>query len=189
MTAQDEDFDIEAKYHLVKKKYQELRNLRIDSVAADTEDLRKKADEHRRIHELAVKELRAQNDELKRMIQDAESTRVEMERVKDSNSQLSRQLQMRDPILSAFLKRPGFRLRVLGKQHYEISYGDGKDFVFTLAPSTRESGYVSYESVVYPPQLARQSETMFVSSHITFRTSEMAGFCDTLCRGIKACNL
>ena len=182
-----DDIDMAAKYHLVKKKYQELQNLRIKAVAADIEDLRRKVEEHRRVHELAVRELREQNRELSEMIQDAERIRAEMERVSESNSRILRQLQMKDPILNTFLKRPEFKLRVLGKGSYEISYLDGKDYVFRLSESAEQSGFLSYESVRYPPRLARQARMEFIDQKVTFGIAEVANFCETICRGIRNC--
>ena len=181
--------DMEAKYHLVKKKYQELQNLRISSVAADIEDLRRKVDEHRRVHELAVRELREQNQELREMIQDSERVRVEMERLSESNSRLLRQLQLKDPVLNTFLKRPNFKIRVIGRGSYEISYRDGKDFAFRLSDSLEQAGFLSYESVRFPPRLARAPKMNFVGAEICFDKSEIASFCETLCRGIESCRL
>jgi hypothetical protein len=41
-----------AVYHTFKKKYQELKNLRSDSLIADSADLRQKLEGHRRIQKI-----------------------------------------------------------------------------------------------------------------------------------------
>lgn len=188
MNSTDDDADLEAKYHLVKKKYQELKKLRIDSVAADTEDLRKKVEEHRRVHELAVQELREQNQALKNLVTESERTRAEIERISDSNAHLLRQLQLRDPILKVILKYPDFRVRILSQGKYEISYRDGKDYVFILSQSPGPSDSIEYSSVRYPPRLARQPNMDFVGQKITFSSSELVSFCTLVSRAVKNCH-
>jgi hypothetical protein len=64
----DSDAADEAAYRAIKTKYQELKNLRTESVLADSADLRQKIEEHQRLHDSAVSELGSQNDELRRLI-------------------------------------------------------------------------------------------------------------------------
>jgi hypothetical protein len=180
--------DLESVYHTFKKKYQELKTLRSDSVLADSADLRQKLEEHRRIHDIAVGELRAQNDELKRLIQEEESKRSELERLQDSVGKMRYDLQKKDPVLAVFLKQPGFTVRVIGRRKFEIRAEDA--LVFTLEPSVngRDDDFM-YHFTKYPPEFARSQETQFVKQDAMFQNTYMEGFCNRLRRGLEAAGI
>jgi hypothetical protein len=188
MSSSTPEPDLAAVYHTFKKKYQELKNLRSDSVIADSVDLRQKVDEHRRIHEIAVGELRAQNEELKRMIHDAESNRSEVERLRDSVGKLRYQLQQRDPILSVFLKHTGFAIKVLGRRKFEIRADDALVFILEPANNGRDDD-LQCHFTKYPPAFERSADTAFVRQGSTFRTASLEGFCSCLRRGLEAAEI
>lgn len=185
------DVDMERKYDIIHKKYKELQNYRIDSVIKDTEDLRQKIEEHRRIHELVVTELQEQNKDLRRMIQEARYKEEELKRIRNSNADRSKKLQMQDSVLHVFLKQPEFRVRITGRSCYEIHYGENDDLIFTLTPAS-QSGSLLFQAMKYPPGLARNlrcTEENMANRGLSFPASKLADFCTSLLQALRACRL
>lgn len=186
------EIEFERKYRVINKKLQELQNYRIDSVRADIDDLKKKIGEHRRVHELVVKELRQQNGELRNIIQERQYGCTEVERLRDSNLRLCRTLQMHDSVLNAFLKHPTFRVYVTGKSTYEIRSGNDS-LVFTLTASPEHMGSYIFQCIVCPRELARhfgwpQTETGKWPAQI-IKPTQLTRLCDTLYSGLRMCSL
>jgi hypothetical protein len=185
MSVPDGEAEMEAAYQAVKKKYQELKALRIESVLADSADLRQKIEEHRRVHARSVAELQAQNNELRKLIQQADSTRSEVDRLADSVAKIRAHLQQRDPVLAVFLKYPIFTVRSVGRRIFEIRAGGGDPLAFTLRPSAYEDEF-QFHFTEYPASFRRSRDTDFVCADAFFKATQLQGFCDHLRRGLEA---
>jgi hypothetical protein len=187
MSQSGDEADFQARYNRVRKKYQEMQNLRITSTLADTEDLKKKIQEHTNIHQIATKELRAQNEDIRKKIREYESAEQEIRRLRESNDRVRRDLEMKDPVLNLFLRNPSFRITIKKKDEYEIRYGDKDDLIFELKPSREEDNHFYFKSSHYPVSLS--SLVDWISSEVVFPVSHLRGFYDQLCKGLKSCNL
>jgi hypothetical protein len=188
MTSPPDDLDADARaLQQVKRKYQELQNLRIHSVKQDSDDLREKITEHRRIHEISVQELLAQNDNLKKKIRAMQDDAHETDWLRDRVQRLRDDLESRDPVLAVFLRHPGFSIRVVAKRSFEIRAGDHDELVFNLSPAgaVGHGDDLRLHFSAYPPEMARRPETEFVKKPGTFRSAHLQALCDHLRKGLE----
>jgi hypothetical protein len=174
-----------------RKKYQELKSLRVDSVISDTDDLRQKIDEHRRIQEMLAKEFRTQNEDLRNMIRSWEKDKAEAERLYDHCETLRSQLRAQDPVLGAFLRYPHFAIRAVGRRSFEIHAGDRRELAFSLRPSSSlaSNDTLDFHFSEYPRGFLRDSETDFVREDGTVRPAALPEFCRRLCKGLQAAKI
>jgi hypothetical protein len=172
----------------IKRKYQKLQNLRVHSAKQDSDDLREKIAEHRRVHEVYVHELRSQNGGLMKKIRAMQDDADETDRLRDRVQRLRDDLEAHDPVLAVFLRHPGFSIRVIAKRSFEIRAGDEDELVFTLAP-TRGTGSgddLRFHFSAYPPEMARHPGTEFVAKKDgTFRSAGLQSLCDHLRKGLE----
>jgi hypothetical protein len=189
MASVPDESAFEERYHAIKKKYDELYNLRVTSVRTDSEDLRQKIEEHRRIHEIAVRELRTQNEELAQSGTRRSSIDRDIRRLEDSIGHVKHELQARDSVLNAFLKYPDFRVTITEKGVYHISWGNRDQLQFTLTRD-EHAGKLLFTSIKTPAELQSCQKTDFVNlGRLTFEQKSVGGFCQTLRDGIEQCGL
>lgn len=112
------------KYKSIKSKYKELKKIRIESVITDTEDLKQKIEEHKKIHETSINELNQQNSDLQESIQDVDIARKDIRRLKESISSIQQKLKNYDVILKEFVGRKNFLIKCIGHHLYQITYED-----------------------------------------------------------------
>jgi hypothetical protein len=189
MTAVPDESAFEERYHSIKKKYDELYNLRVTSVSVDCNDLRQKIEEHRKIHEIAVRELRTQNEELAQSGTHRSATERDIRQLEQSIAHLKHDMQGRDSVLNAFLKYPDFRITITGKGAYRIAWGNRDQLQFTLIRDER-CGKLLFTKIQIPTELQSCRKTDFMRHpSVTFDEKSVHGFCESLQQGIEECRL
>lgn len=145
-----ESIDWKTKAHAMKDMYEQLVDLRIDSVKYDIEEIRAKIEEHKKIHELAVKELTRQNQNLREKIEEAKSFKQGLSSVQSSIIKSRRELSMKDPILKKVFKHEELHLLNKSKNMYLIGKGSDYQYQFVIWKSSDD--YI-YEPVQVPSDI------------------------------------
>ncbi|KAK8892131.1 hypothetical protein M9Y10_029354 [Tritrichomonas musculus] len=160
MTENEADIDWYSKYRELKSKVKELKEIRKDSVKTDAEDLKKKMEEHKKVHNLSMHELQQQNDDLKRSINKIASDKEEIRRLKESNNKIRQNLKNYDQILNEFLDFKDVSIECIGKHKYQLSL----EITFQKKRETlkfvleRSSNAFLYRSIYCPDSLKEISE-------------------------------
>ena len=171
-----EDIDWKAKYKSMKKRFRELQNLRIDSVKTDIDDLERKIDEHRKVHQLAVKELKRHNDSMGNAAGKIIQCKDEIERIEASVRSLTSDLKFRDSILKVVLDYESFYVDCIEKGRFKITATGKYQVVFELKKE------LDAPSIVYTPVSVPDAPNPpdFISQVIKFSSADLRNFCDTI---------
>lgn len=180
----DNDAMYEKMYHTLNKKLEQLRDLRIQSVKYDIEDITKKIEEHKSVHEVAVSELVTQNQKLRDVIEQRRAFRDSMSRMRAEMLDMRRFLARREPLFGPFIERNlGYTIEILGHRLYKISYGN-----IVSMKMHREHEDVLCEFLSYDPRLPKSKAVYFLPNHrITFPLAQLENFVTALNAGIRHC--
>lgn len=172
-----------AKYKSLKSKFKELKNIRIESVKADADDLSLKIEEHKKVHEISIKELNQQNSDLRESIQDIEVARKDIQRLKESISSIRQKLKNYDMILKEFIGKKNFYIECVGNHKYQITYQAEESqkpknsLIFILECYDKGFHYkLINTSIVFP------KEFEYLYQEITFEPLD--GFCSNLLQAL-----
>ena len=178
MNKEEMNIDWESKYRIMKKKLNDLKDLRHDSVRVDLIDLKKKIEEHRKIHEMSVHELRQQNSQLEQNINELKHLRNDLDRKSSIISNLKKEISFKDLTLKIILQYPLIRVINCNKNKYEISTSGNQTLLFTLL---KENEYT------YSPQRLPNwiSIPQFLKDTITFDLNKLSDFCSALSIAIQ----
>jgi len=171
MSGNKEDtIDWELKYRTMKKKLSELKDLRYDSVRADIDDLKKKVAEHRKIHEISIKELRQQNSQMKLAIEELENMKKDIERKTQTITKYKRDIAGKDSTLKIVLQYPYLRVNGASKGRYQISACENDSMQFEL---------IKDDSYTYRPHSLPNWSSIpdFMLNEICFDISKLNDFC------------
>lgn len=177
----EQEISLEEKYHSLKKKYNELHNLRIESVIDDSNDLREKIEEHQRVHQIAVNELRQQNEQMRTIINEIESAKDAIESLKNSNRMLRERIGKMDPTAKILLQHPEMKVKCIGKGEFKIAIGDNNEFVFELQ---RESKSQYQTNPINWPKTGRQIPEI-ICKNVVFEYEDLDDFCTEVCNYMK----
>lgn len=161
--------DMRKKYLSLKEKYNELMNLRIDSMRDNIEDLQKKIERHRKIHEIAVGELKRQNEELARVQADIRVAQADVDELERANKRVVEHLIEKDRALEVLLEYPEFEVQCKGVGVFEISC---RGFAFTLR--RRSETEYKYQPISVPKEI--DTPDSFVSKSIAFSSDDLRNF-------------
>ena len=177
MSKFSEEALLENKYHSIKKRYKELYNLRIDSVVADSNDLRDKIDEHYKVHQIAVNELKKQNDQLRTLMQEIETAKDSIMTLRKSNEFLRNQIKKMDPTVRVILNYPEIKISCLSKDQFKIAVGENNQLIFEL---TRENNSHYKSTPIKYPNTHFKNPT-FIFQSVTFDYEDLDSFCREIC--------
>lgn len=179
MDGEEIESEWHSKYKSLKSKFKELKNIRIESVKTDTDDLSLKIEEHKKVHEISIKELNQQNSDLRESIQDIEVARKDIQRLKDSISSIRQKLKNYDAILKEFIDKKNFYIECVGNHKYQITYEVEENqkrknsLIFVLECCDKGFRYhLINTSIVFP------KDCEFLYQEITFEN--LGGFCSSL---------
>ncbi|OHT07824.1 hypothetical protein TRFO_23866 [Tritrichomonas foetus] len=136
-------------YHHIKKKYSELRNIRIESVKKDAEDLILKITEHQKVHNISIEELKKQNQELRESIQEIKNAKHQIMLMEKAIRKQREEIRKYDLIVRECLKYPMLYIKCIGYHKYQITYDKKDPLVFTLAIINDNHRY-HYEPITFP---------------------------------------
>ena len=177
---------LEEMYHSMKKKFHELKNLRMKSVEEDIQEIKQRIEEHIEVHADAVRELETQNGKLKEAIKNRTAYSDRREHLESRVFELREDLKRKEPVFEPFLEEnSGFSIRVLDRRVYEVSYGD----LVTMKLS-RKHNDLTCTFVSYHPSLAKTKETSFISSpgcSLAFTMDQLKKFVRSIKIGIQNC--
>lgn len=173
----EQEISLEEKYHSLKKKYNELHTLRIESVIDDSNDLREKIEEHQKVHQIAVNELKQQNEQMRTIISEIESAKDAIESLKNSNRILKDKLGKMDPTVKILLNHTEMKIKCIGKGEFKITIGNNNDFVFELL---RESKAQYRTNPINWPKTGRQTPEI-ICKNVVFEYEDLDDFCTEVC--------
>ena len=135
------------RYEIMKKGLEELNNLRHVSVAIDAENLSQKIEEHKKIHEISVAELKSQNESMRQELKNVKEINKKIQILKKNVTALEIELTNKAPLFSVALKFPNISLvdGIKGSYVFECG-GDGDDAKFQFRISDEDG-----ESIIYEP--------------------------------------
>lgn len=166
----DSDLLYEGQYKTMKKKLKELKNLRIDSVREDIEDLKGKIIEHKKIHAISVKELQQQNERLRTTISEINKAQRQMKEMNNKISNLKRKIVAKESSLGEILQYPELHVHYISEHLYQISVGSSEKWIFTLATKSDMYQYTPY--VLPSPKMPE-----FCSKTVQFERVGIDNFC------------
>ena len=138
--------DWETSYKLMKDNYEELYKLRHTSVSEDSEELERKIEEHKKIHEISTNELKMQNEQLKEELKRGEEKRKKVEQLKKNISNLQSRLTMKEPIFqTAFKYQEKIRFVNGKKGRYMFEAGNDGQVLFELIRG--ENNEITYHPI------------------------------------------
>ncbi|OHT10428.1 hypothetical protein TRFO_20312 [Tritrichomonas foetus] len=155
----------EEKYIHLKKKYKELVNIRVDSVKKDTANLKKKIEEHRKIHEISVRELKQQNNELRTMVEDLESAKKDIETMTKSIIQFREYLIHTDKILEVVLTLPNCSVACIGDKKYRVTVNTNSNEPKVMNLSYLQNG----SQTLYYYEMVTDLRNQNLPDHIEFK--------------------
>ena len=158
--------DYKAKAEEMKELYTELRNLRIDSVKIDIEDLKEKIKEHKKIHQLSIEEIRKYNLSLENKIHESKNVKNSLTSLQSSILKSKRELSLKDPTLAKVFSYDSLHLLDKNKNNYLIGKGKNDEFQFVLTKTN--SGY-TYQGYHVPHDISSDKDiSEWVESSIEF---------------------
>lgn len=141
------------RYKSIKKKLKELQNLRKDSVNADIKDLREKIEEHKRVHQITIKNIQNENAILKQQIDKIEEAKDSIQDLESSISNLKTEIKRYDPNLRIILDFP--RLKIVSINNREGFSKIDRQMLYTIACGPNDIWvfdiYKNNDKIVYHP--------------------------------------
>ena len=157
------EIDWKSKAEEMADTYKELYKLRIESVNQDIEELEQKISEHTKIHELAVQEMKYQNNQLRARIEEIKRNRQKISQLESSILEKRRQLSRKDPILAKIFQFQNLHILRRNQEgtRYLVGQGDAYDFQFEIAKIDQNT--IQYEGVQVPNGIYSDEEEGFKS--------------------------
>ena len=131
------DTDWFRKYKSIKRKYKDLYNLRISSVAHDIETVSNRIEEHKRVHQLAIEEVESHTRDIQKEIQLTEKMRASIADMDSNVRNLRRNIKSRDPILGVIIDYPKLKCHLQKPGQYRIRSESGLEFGLVKEDSLR----------------------------------------------------
>ena len=142
--------DWKTSYESMRKSLEELQALRHTSVKQDADDLERKIEEHRKIHEISTAELKNQNQQLIDELKRTEEKKKKIIQLKKNIQNLQAKLSNKEPLFSqAFKYQPIIRLTDGTKGEYIFEAGTDNIMKFSLKRQEENSGFI-YEPIQLP---------------------------------------
>lgn len=164
------EIDYEKKYIMQKKLYDKLLYLRCEVVKIDSENLRRKIEEHKQIHKVCTDELKLHNQRLENDIKDTEKIKSEFKKIKESIGRLKNELSRKDPTFSVIFNFEDIRaINLINSHTYQFEIGENDTLKFTLEKRDNDFKYMA-------THVPKWIEGDFGKS-FTFDKSELEGFC------------
>ena len=152
------DVNWREKCETMKKALDELKNLRHDSVTIDTEYLSQKIEEHKKIHEISVSELKNQNENMIEEMTRASEMNKKIQLLQKNITKLEVELEKRDPLFTVVLKYPKISLAEGERGSYVFKCGDDDEFQFRV--TEEEEGSVIYKPLSIIPNNWKATDWM-----------------------------
>ena len=150
MNSENDSLHWREKYKSIKKKYQELLNIRVNSVIEDSNELRKKIEEHKQVHQATI---------------------AEIEDIEDNIESIKRKLRVSDSILAVLIEHPKLHTRCPRSGVYIVSCGVNDEIKFELKKEER---------IIYSPINIPKIENApdFIYKECSLRKTQLNNLCD-----------
>lgn len=126
------DVNWEEKYHNIKKRYQNLVDVRKTSAKNDCIELQNIINQHQVVHNSCVQELKRQNEDLEIVYKDIQNGEQRNEKRLLSIKKLEEEISSKDHTIGMILKFPSLSVQYLEKHKYKVRAGKSLGFIFKL---------------------------------------------------------
>ena len=171
MNSENDSLHWREKYKSIKKKYQELLNIRVNSVIEDSNELRKKIEEHKQVHQATIEEIQNENAKLENRIKAIQNANAEIEDIEDNIESIKRKLRVSDSILAVIIEHPKLHTRCPRSGVYIVSCGVNDEIKFELKKEER---------IIYSPINIPKIENApdFIYKECSLRKTQLNNLCD-----------
>ena len=171
------EIDWKSKAEEMEDTYKELYKLRVESVNQDIEELMQKINEHSKIHQLAVNEMKYQNNQLRAKIEENKRNKQNISQLESSIIEKRRQLSRKDPILAKIFQFSNLHILRRNSDGTRYLVGHGDEYQYQFEISKIDSNSFQYQGVQVPEGIYSDGDENFKEwayETISIKASDLA---------------